>query len=101
MKNVKDKHEVSDRMLGNLKEVAYQQDNYGMEKYNTPLSAKLDYDWLHMLTEELADGLKYLQCEIDRKQGVIKLLEAGMRSGEPKVYIECALDVLKVRGTGK
>lgn len=42
------------------------------------------YDWLKMLQEELADGLKYLQCEMERKDYVINLLKAGLRSDEQK-----------------
>lgn len=95
------KHKVSDAALEILKEVMYQQDDFGVKKYGVSLDHSHDYDWLKMLQEELADGLKYLQCEMDRKHYVIKLLEAGLRSNEPKSFIEVALELLTVKGTGK
>jgi len=95
------KHNVSDAALETLKQVMYQQDDFGIKKYNVALDHSHKYDWLQMLQEELADGLKYLQCEIERKQYVIKLLKAGLHSNEPKTFIEVALELLTVKGTGK
>jgi hypothetical protein len=95
------RHEVTDRMLRNIEKVSYAQDDIGVDKYKTALHYSLDFDWLQMLTEEMVDGLKYLQCEMDRKNYVIDMLEAGMRSNEPKEYIEIALQLLNVKGTGK
>jgi hypothetical protein len=95
------RHEVTERALNKLKSVMLKQDYYGIEKYNTPLKHSGNYNWLEMFLEEMADGLKYIQCEIDRKTYVIDLLEAGMRSNDPKEYIEIALQLLTVRGTGK
>lgn len=95
------RHEVSDKMLDNLRRVAYKQDDFGIEKYNTALHHSLNYDWLLMLHEELADGLKYLQNEMDRKAYVIQILQAALRVDEPKEYIGIALELLTVEGTGK
>jgi translation elongation factor EF-1beta len=95
------KHEVSDKALNNLKKVMYKQDEYGIKKYGEPLQVNQNFGWIEMFFEELADGLKYLQCEMERKEGIVKLLEAGLRSNEPKEYIEVALEVLKIGGTGK
>jgi hypothetical protein len=95
------RHEVTDRMLRNIEKVSYAQDDFGIEKYNTPLHHSLPYSWDEMIDEELVDLLKYRQCEKDRKNYVIDMLEAGMRSNEPKEYIEIALQLLKVKGTGK
>lgn len=95
------KHNVSDATLEILKEVMYQQDDFGIKKYGVSLDHSHKYDWLKMLQEELADGLKYLQCEMERKQYVIQLLQAGLRSDEPKTFIEIALELLSVDGTGK
>nr|WP_259549234.1 hypothetical protein [Heyndrickxia oleronia] len=95
------KHAVSDKSLETLKEVMYQQDEFGVKKYGVALDHSHKYDWLKMLQEELADGLKYLQCEMERKEYVISLLKAGVRSDEPKTFIEVALDLLTMDGTGK
>jgi hypothetical protein len=101
--NIEDmpKHEISDKALNNMKNIMYSQDDFGIDKYGKPLKSKYKYDWLLMLSEELADGLKYLQCEMDRKADVIKLLEGAMRVDNPKLYVEAALDLLTVEGTGK
>lgn len=66
-----------------------------------PLHHSHNYDWLKMLQEELADGLKYLECELQRKSYVVDLLEAGLRTNEPKEYIKVALELLTIEGTGK
>ena len=95
------RHEVSDKMLETLKKVAYKQDDYGMDKYNEPLHHGQNYSWLQMFYEELADGLKYIQCEIDRRNDVVELLKAAMRVDNPKEYIGLALELLTVEGTGK
>ncbi|MCM3454428.1 hypothetical protein M3685_10775 [Heyndrickxia oleronia] len=95
------KHAVSDKSLETLKEVMYQQDDFGVKKYGVALDHSHKYNWLKMLQEELADGLKYLQCEMERKEYVISLLKAGVRSDEPKTFIEVALDLLTIKGTGK
>lgn len=95
------KHDVSKRSLENLKEVMFAQDDFGIKKYNVPLSHGHSYNWLQMFLEEMADGLKYIQCEIDRKEFIIEMLQAGMRSDTPKDYIEIALNLLTVEGTGK
>lgn len=95
------RHDVSNRMLKSLKEVSYKQDDYGMEKYKKPLHFSHNYSWLDMFLEEIADGLKYIQCEMDRKAEIIHILEMGLRSDVPKEYIEMALELLTVGGTGK
>jgi hypothetical protein len=95
------KHEVSDKALNNLKNVMYSQDEFGVKKYNAALHHSLKYDWEAMQDEELADFLKYRECARQRKEGIILLLESGMRSDEPKEYIEVALELLKIGGTGK
>ena len=95
------KHAVSDKSLETLKEVMYQQDEFKVKKYGVALDHSHKYDWLKMLQEELADGLKYLQCEMERKEYIISLLKAGIRSDEPKTFIEVALELLTMEGTGK
>ncbi|MEH7122088.1 hypothetical protein V7127_02465 [Bacillus sp. JJ1773] len=95
------KHEVSNRSLENLKKVMYQQDDFGIKKYKEPLQHYMSYNWLSMAIEEVADFLKYLQCEADRKAYVIQLLKAGQNSEQPKEFIEIALHLLTVEGTGK
>lgn len=95
------RHEVSNRMLKNIVDTAYKQDDFGMNKYQTPLHHSLNYDWMRMGLEEITDLLKYWQCEIDRKEHVIQILQAALRVSEPKEYIGIALELLTVEGTGK
>lgn len=95
------RHEVTDKVLRGLEKVAYDQDDFGMEKYNTPLHHSHKFGWLDMVDEELVDMMKYLQCEKDRKAEVIQLLEAAMRVNNPKIYVESALELLTITGTGK
>jgi hypothetical protein len=97
----KDIHMVSDKMLETLKTVSYKQDDFGFDKYKKPLRSNYKYDWLQMALEEFADGMKYFQNEMDRKEAVINLLEYGMKSDNPKQFIEAALEILKISGTGK
>lgn len=95
------KHKVSDAALETLKKVMYQQDNFGIGKYGVALDHTHNYDWDAMADEEIADFLKYRQCARERKEYVINLLKAGLRSNEPKSFIEVALNLLTVEGTGK
>ncbi|MDQ0268907.1 hypothetical protein [Cytobacillus purgationiresistens] len=95
------KHEVSQRSLRKLEQVMFAQDDFGIQKYGVPLSHSHKYDWLQMFLEEIADGIKYIQCEIDRKDYIIQMLQAGLRANDPKEYIEIALNLLTVKGTGK
>jgi hypothetical protein len=97
----KEYHKVSDKMLETLKKVSYKQDEYGFNKYQKPLRSNYKYDWMQMVLEEMADAMKYLQNEMDRKEAVIHLLEYGLESDNPKQFIEGALEILKISGTGK
>jgi translation elongation factor EF-1beta len=95
------RHDISRKTLSNLERVMYKQDNFGMEKYKEALNSNMKYSWIDMATEEFADGLKYFQCEIERKEEVIQLLEAAIRVDNPKEYVQTALELLKIGGTGK
>jgi hypothetical protein len=95
------KHEMSDKVLDLLKKVSYKQDDFGIEKYGEPLHHSLNYDWDAMANEEMADYLKYRQCERERKYLVTEILKAGLRSEDQKEYVEVALELLTVEGTGK
>lgn len=82
------------------------QDGYGFDKYGQPLDHKdTRYNWLSMFKEEIADGLKYIECEENRKKDVIGLLEKAFRASELGVgnagFIGEALRLLKIQGTGK
>ncbi|MFP7447144.1 hypothetical protein SFC50_25955 [Bacillus infantis] len=101
MKDFDIKHDVSKKSLANLEKVMFAQDEFGVKKYGVALEYSHDYNWLQMFMEEMADGLKYIQCEMDRKEEVKKFLQAGLRSDTPKDYIEVALSILSVEGTGK
>lgn len=94
-------HKVTFKTLETIEKVMLQQDRYGMEKYQKPLAHTMKYDWMAMFLEEMADGLKYIQNEIDRKEAVIHLLEYGLESDDPKKFINGALEILKINGTGK
>lgn len=74
------RHNVSDSALDDLKETMYEQDHYGMDKYKEPLHHSYDYDWMKMFEQEIADGLKYLKNEKERKKVVIALLEDAKQS---------------------
>lgn len=97
----KNKNAVSDRTLKTIKKVMYSQDDYGFEKYKKTLRHTMNYDWLQMFLEEMADGLKYIQNEMDRKKLIIEVLEFGLESNDPKFSIQTALKILKTEGTGK
>jgi hypothetical protein len=94
-------HEVTQRVLKTLEPVMIAQDKFGYDKYNKPLKHTYKYDWLQMFLEEMADGLKYIQNEMDRRAFVIQMLEQALESEEPKVLIKEALQVMKTEGTGK
>jgi Zn/Cd-binding protein ZinT len=96
-----EKHDVSKKTLKQLQEVMFAQDIFGFNKYKKPLKHTYQYDWLKMLMEEMADGLKYLQNEMDRKELVINILEFALEHDDPKEFIQDALKILKVEGTGK
>jgi translation elongation factor EF-1beta len=95
------RHDISRKTLSNLERVMHKQDNFGMEKYGKALNSNMNYDWHAMFMEEIADGLKYLQCEMERKQRVIDILEKGIEEHNPVFYMGLALHLLKVDGTGK
>lgn len=59
----------------------------------------MNYSWLEMAVEELADLTKYIQCEMERKNDLIKLLEEGEEAPNPRFYISMALFILKMEGT--
>lgn len=97
----KDKNNVTKKALKTLETVMLSQDEYGFNKYEKALKHTMSYDWLQMFLEEMADGLKYIQNEIDRKQFVISLLELALGMDDPKRGIRKALFILKTEGTGK
>lgn len=95
------KNEVSKRALRTLEKVMFSQDDYGFEKYKKALKHTMNYDWLQMFLEEMADGLKYIQNEMDRKRMVIEILECSLEMNVPKDGVIRALQLLKMEGTGK
>jgi predicted outer membrane protein len=97
----KAKHRVTNKTLETLAKVMKTQDEYGIQKYGKPLHHAYNYDWLQMFLEEMADGLKYIQNEIDRRKSVINLLEYALESDNPQEPIKVALGILKTEGTGK
>ncbi|KAB2335058.1 hypothetical protein [Bacillus mesophilum] len=97
------KHEVSEKALSHLQVVMYKQDDVGVKKYGEALQSYLNYDWDAMADEEIADFLKYRQCARERKAYIVEILKAGLRADETesKDYIQIALDLLTLEGTGK
>lgn len=96
------RHEVTNRLIKNYEKVGYAQDNFGVDKYNTPLHHSLPFGWLQMMREELVDAGKYLECELERKAQIVRILEAGLRVDEDKnSYILTALELLTMEHTGK
>lgn len=79
----------------------FSRDDYGFSKYQKTLKHTYNYDWLAMVIEELADALKYLQNEMDRKEMVICILEYALEQENPKDFIKDALAILRISGTGK
>lgn len=101
MKNNSDgRHTISNRMINNLKDVAYSQDDFGMDKYKTPLMSNLRYDWLKMAREELVDLGKYMECEAERKDAVTSLLRMAVKN-ENWSLVKSALFQLEMSGTAK
>lgn len=96
-----ERNTVSNRALRTLQKVMYQQDDYGMDKYQEPLDHRYHYDWLQMALQEEADKMKYLQCEMDRKQEVINLLKEATTETDrvySMVLVETALALLTLGG---
>jgi hypothetical protein len=96
------RHEISNKSLKRLESVMHSQDDFGIEKYGKPLNSRMNYNWLSMAREEIADFLKYLECEEERKEVVVSLMEHAFKYEENwKFYITKALDLMKKGGTGK
>jgi hypothetical protein len=93
------RHDMSNKLLDTLKPVLYGQDNFGMDKYGVPLKHSLQYDWLAMFFEEQADGLKYIQAEMQRRIHVRGLLTDAIEMKNWKL-VEAALHQLSIVGTG-
>lgn len=92
---------ITRKALSTIEKVMYEQDEYGFDKYKKALDAKDNYNWLEMFLQETADGLKYIQCEIERKAQIVRLLEAALRVEDKDNYILSALELLTIEGTGK
>ncbi len=98
------KHTITDKSLLQLKQVMQQQDEYGIRKYGKELDPKDNYNWLMMFMEEMADGMKYIQCEMENKTDVIRILNGALQvlHAETKdTYIRFALEILTKTNTGK
>jgi hypothetical protein len=94
------RHDVSDEMLKELQKVAYAQDNFGMDKYGEPLHHSYNYDWLAMTFEEIADGLKYIKNEMNRRRAIRNYLVVALHS-ENWEFVKKALQLLEINGTGE
>jgi hypothetical protein len=93
-------HDISNKMIKRQKDVAYKQDEYGINKYNVPLRSSHNYDWLKMATEEIVDLCKYLECEMERKQTIKDILSHAVLIRDWNL-VEFALKELNKDGTGK
>jgi hypothetical protein len=95
------RHVVSNRALRTMKEVMYEQDHYGMDKYKEPLHHSYNYDWLKMALQEKADEMKYIQNEMDRKEEIIGILKEAEDFTDPfalRAAINHALGLLTAGG---
>lgn len=88
------KHTITQNAIADLEQVMLDQDHKGIEKYNTALDPNLDYNWGTMADEEIADFIKYRQCQKISLQNAIKLLESQQRQ-QHSDYVELALSELK------
>lgn len=88
------KHQVSKQALEKLEKVMFAQDEVGVKKYNEPVHYMLPYDWEQMADEEMADYMKYRECERQRKEDAIFLLEKARTSENPLTEVEGALHLL-------
>ena len=91
---------VTEQVKETFGEVMDKQDDFGFNKYGKALDHRDNYDWLGMATEEIADALKYFQCEKNRRKDVIELLEIAIFE-EDFNYVKGALKLLVMDGTGK
>ncbi len=98
------KHTITNKSLLNLKQVMKAQDEYGVRKYGKELDPNDNYNWLNMFMEEMADGLKYIQCEYENKIDVIRILNGALQmehADNKNTYINYALEILTKTSTGK
>jgi hypothetical protein len=94
------KHDVSKKALDTLEKVMFSQDDYGFAKYKKALKQNMNYDWLQMFLEEMADGLKYIQNELDRRETIKFLLQAALDHSDFSL-VDMALKLISKEGTGK
>jgi hypothetical protein len=78
----------------------FAQDDYGFDKYKKALKHSMDYDWLQMFLEEMADGLKYIQNELDRRETIKWLLYSAIDHSDWSL-VQVALKLISKEGTGK
>ena len=96
------KHTITNKSLFQLKQVMQQQDEYGIRKYGKELGPRDNYNWINMFMEEMADGLKYIQCEVENKIDVIRILNGALQMERPDskdAYIKYALEILTKTNT--
>lgn len=94
------KFPITEQVKEEFGEVMDIQDDFGYGKYGKPLDHTDDYDWLGMATEEIADALKYFQCEKNRKKDVVELLRKAIAE-ESFIPVFAALNLMTKQGTGK
>jgi hypothetical protein len=94
------KNDVSKKALDTLEKVMFAQDDYGFDKYKKALKHSMDYDWLQMFLEEMADGLKYVQNELDRRETIKWLLYSAIDHSDWSL-VQVALKLISKEGTGK
>ena len=55
---------ITNQAMKTIESVMKEQDIYGFDKYKKPLDHTDNYNWMEMFLQEMADGLKYIQCEM-------------------------------------
>lgn len=89
--------------LQTIERVMVEQDDFGFKKYGKPLNWRDKYNWREMKLQELADFLKYEECEYMDKQEAIRILKSGLivKPLNKDLFIKSALEVLEKSFTGK
>ena len=85
---------ITQKVLTSLKKVLEEQDEKGIIKYGVPLDSTYNYDWGRMADEEMADYLKYRECERQEKERTVRLLETAIKE-QDFTLVHVALGLLR------
>lgn len=77
--------EFSKRCIDRLEDKMNSGDEKGVVEYGKPLDPMDDYDWYDMAEEELADFLKYFNCERERRDRLINMVLKELQYAKIKI----------------